>query len=237
VPPAAGAPAAKAAGTPPLPPAPNPATSAASRPAPPPARPRPRTVAPARNATDEITIPPSGPPPPRARRADPQEPPDGGKRSLLLLIVGGLAIIVIAFVLITQVFGGSDSSTTSTPATNSVGPVPTSATTTDSAAPAVDPAATQVAVFNGTTGSGIARAAADKLLAAGFTKVGPVTTAPDQTAQTSTVYYDTGAKAAADQVATTLGLSSAAVMAIDENIRVLGQNAVVVVVLGADQAQ
>ena len=143
---------------------------------------------------------------------------------------------MIAFVLITQVFGGSDSSTTSTPATNSVGPATTTATTTDSTS-TVDKAATQVAVFNGTTGSGLARAAADKLQAAGFTKVGPVTTAPDQTAQTSTVYYETGAKAAGDEVATTLGLSSAAVTPIDENIRVLGQNALVVVVLGADQAQ
>jgi len=143
---------------------------------------------------------------------------------------------VIAFVLITQVFGGSDSSTTSTSATNSVGPATTTATTTDSTS-TVDKATTQVAVFNGTTGSGLARAAADKLQAAGFTKVGPVTTAPDQTAQTSTVYYETGAKAAGDEVATTLGLSSSAVTPIDENIRVLGQNALVVVVLGADQAQ
>jgi hypothetical protein len=143
---------------------------------------------------------------------------------------------VIAFVLITQVFGGSDSSTTSTPATNSVGPATTTATTTDSSS-TVDKAATQVAVFNGTTGSGLARAAADKLQAAGFTKVGPVTTAPDQTAQTSTVYYETGAKAAGDEVAAALGLSSSAVTPIDENIRVLGQNALVVVVLGADQAQ
>ena len=217
-------------------PPPAPATGAAGRPAPPPARPRPRTVAPARNATDEITIPPSVPPPPRARRAEAEEPPEGDKRSLLLVVIGGLAIIVIAFVLITQVFGGSDSTTSSTPATNSVGP-PTTATSTTSTDGAVDKATTQVAVFNGTTGSGLARAAADKLQAAGFLKVGPVTTAPDQTAQTSTVYYDTGAKAAADEVATTLGLSSAAVTAIDENIRVLGQNAVVVVVLGADQAQ
>jgi hypothetical protein len=142
---------------------------------------------------------------------------------------------VIAFVLITQVFGGSDSSTTSTPATNSVGPATTTATTDSSST--VDKAATQVAVFNGTTGSGLARAAADKLQAAGFTKVGPVTTAPDQTAQTSTVYYETGAKSAGDEVAAALGLSSSAVTPIDENIRVLGQNALVVVVLGADQAQ
>lgn len=92
-------------------------------------------------------------------------------------------------------------------------------------------------MINGTTGSGLARAAADKLSAAGFTKVGPVTTSPDQTAQTSTVYYDTGAKAAGDDVAKTLGLSTSAVTAIDANIRTLGQNAVVVVVLGADQAQ
>lgn len=155
---------------------------------------------------------------------------------MLLVIVGGIAIIVIAFILITQVFSGGDSSTTSTPATNSVGPTPTTTQTAPDGG-TVDKATTQVAVFNGTTVGGLARAAADKLQAAGFTKVGPITTAPDQTAQSSTVYYDTGAKAAADEIATTLGLSSAAVKAIDEDIRVLGQSAVVVVVLGADQAQ
>lgn len=154
----------------------------------------------------------------------------------MLVIVGGLAIIVIAFVLITQVFGGGGSSTTSTPATNSVEPAPTTTQTAPDGG-TVDKAKTQVAVLNGTTGSGLARAAADKLQTAGFTQVGPVSTAPDQSAQTSTVYYDTGAKAAADEVAKTLGLSSSAVTVIDENIRVLGQSAVVVVVLGADQAQ
>ncbi len=154
------------------------------------------------------------------------------------MIVGAVAIIVIAFVLITQVFGGSDSSSPA-PQPNSVGPAvtPATPTTPDAAAGAVDRANTQVAVFNGTTGAGLARAAADKLQAAGFTKVGPVTTAPDQATATTSVYYDTGSKAAADEVATTLGLSSTAVMAIDQTIKVLGQNAVVVVVLGADQAQ
>ena len=89
---------------------------------------------------------------------------------MLLVVVGGLAIIVIAFVLITQVFGGSDSSTTSVPATNSI--ATTSGTTTSPATnSAVDPAATQVAVFNGTTGSGLARAAADKLQAAGLSLI------------------------------------------------------------------
>ncbi len=151
------------------------------------------------------------------------------------MIVGAVAIIVIAFVLITQVFGGSDSSSPA-PQPNSVGPAVT-ATTPDAAAGAVDRANTLVAVFNGTTGAGLARAAADKLQAAGFTKVGPVTTAPDQATATTSVYYDTGSKAAAVEVATTLGLSSTAVMAIDQTIKVLGQNAVVVVVLGADQAQ
>ncbi len=196
-------------------------------------------MAPARNATDEITLPPKRsappPPPPASSKPDRTDPPQGGKRSLLLVIVGGIAIIVIAFVLITQIFGGGDSSTAPAPAASTA--ATTTAATTTSAAAAVNPATTQVAVFNGTTGTGLARAAADKLQAAGFTKVGPVTTAPTQTAQTSTVYYDTGSKAAADQVATTLGISPSAVTPIDPNIRVLGQNAVVVVVLGADQAQ
>jgi len=216
---------------------PTPAAPAAKPPAPP-ARPapppvRPRTVAPARNATDEVTLPPQRPPAPRAAAG---KAAAGGRRSLLLVIVGAVAIIVIAFVLITQVFGGSDSSSPA-PQPNSVGPAVTATTTPDAAAGAVDRANTPVAVFNGTTGAGLARAAADKLQAAGFTKVGPVTTAPDQATATTTVYYDTGSKAAAVEVATTLGLSSTAVMAIDQKIKVLGQNAVVVVVLGADQAQ
>ncbi len=214
-----------------------PAAPAPARPAPPPVRPRPRTVAPARNATDEITLPPPRPPASRVAAGKAADSA-GGRRSLLLVIVGAVAIIVIAFVLITQVFGGSDSSSPA-PQPNSVGPAVTTATPTtpDAAAGAVDRANTQVAVFNGTTGAGLARAAADKLQAAGFTKVGPVTTAPDQATATTSVYYDTGSKAAADEVATTLGLSSTAVMAIDQTIKVLGQNAVVVVVLGADQAQ
>ena len=83
----------------------------------------------------------------------------------------------------------------------------------------------------------MARTAADKLQAAGYTKVGPVTTSPDQTAQTTTVYYDTGSQPAAADVAKTLGLSSTAIAPMDANIRTLGQNALVVVVLGADQAQ
>ncbi len=232
--PAPAAPAAPAAKSPAAKP---PAAPAPARPAPPPVRPRPRTVAPARNATDEITLPPPRPPAPRAAAGKAADSA-GGRRSLLLVIVGAVAIIVIAFVLITQVFGGSDSSSPA-PQPNSVGPAVTTATPTtpDAAAGAVDRANTQVAVFNGTTGAGLARAAADKLQAAGFTKVGPVTTAPDQATATTSVYYDTGSKAAADEVATTLGLSSTAVMAIDQTIKVLGQNAVVVVVLGADQAQ
>ncbi len=143
---------------------------------------------------------------------------------------------MIAFVLVTQLFGGSDSGTAPAPKANTIGSSP-AAPTTSSAATPVDPATTQVAVFNGTTGSGLARAAADKLQAAGFTKVGPITTAPSQTTATSTVYYDTGAKAAAEQVAKTLGISSSALAPIDASTRALGQNAVVVVVIGADQAQ
>lgn len=157
---------------------------------------------------------------------------------MLLFAGAGVAAVVVLFLLVTQVFGcgGSDSGTTTQQA-NTVTTQAGDQTTTSSGSGAVNRGATRVAVFNGTTTSGLARTAADKLTAAGYKQVDPVTTAPDQAVPATQVYYDTGAQAEGLDVAKALGVDPSAVVAMDPNIRALGQNAPVAVVLGADQAQ
>ena len=157
---------------------------------------------------------------------------------MLLFGAAGVAAVVVLFLLITQVFGCGGGSDTKTQTANTVNTTSSSQKTTSTAGGgAVNRAATRVAVFNGTTTSGLARTAADKLLAAGYKQVDPVTTAPDQAVPATQVYFDTGARADGLDVAKALGVDAAAVVAMDANIRALGQNAPVAVVLGADQAQ
>ena len=157
---------------------------------------------------------------------------------MLLFAAAGVAAVVVLFLLVTQVFGcGGGSGTTTQQANTVTTQAGSQKTTTSGGAGAVNRAATRVAVFNGTTTSGLARTAADKLVAAGYKQVDPVTTAPDQAVPATQVYYDTGAQAEGLDVAKALGVASSAVVAMDPNIRALGQNAPVAVVLGADQAQ
>ena len=158
---------------------------------------------------------------------------------MLIFGAAGVAVVVIGFLLVTQVFGcgGSDSGTTTQPANTVTTQAGSETTSADAGSGAVNRAATRVAVFNGTTTSGLARTAADKLSAAGYKQVDPVTTAPDQAVPATQVYFDTGARAEGLDVAKALGVDASAVVAMDPNIRALGQNAPVAVVLGADQAQ
>ncbi len=165
----------------------------------------------------------------------------GSRRALVGVILGGLAIVAVAVVLITQVFS-SDSGTTTPPTPNTVGSstqtTSTSGTSTTKSTATVDRANTQVAVLNGTTVTGLARGAADKLTAAGYKKVGPVTTDTSNQARPSTVvFYEPAARATALDAAKVVGVARGALQPMDQNTRVLGQNAPVVVIVGADQAQ
>ncbi len=142
--------------------------------------------------------------------------------------------------LITQVFSGDDAPTTEKP--NSVGTPTTSASGdggSDTAArPQPKRETTQVAVFNGTTVTGLARAAADKLTAAGYKNVSPVTTdTTNQARATTVVYWQSGSRREGVDVAKLIGVSRDALQPMDQNARVLGGGAPVVVIVGADQAQ
>jgi hypothetical protein len=94
-----------------------------------------------------------------------------------------------------------------------------------------------VAVLNGTTVPGLARGAATKLQNAGF-KIGTVTNAPDQARSATLVAYQPGHEAEARVVAKLIHVGTDAVKPIDQSTAVVaGQDAFVVVTVGADQSQ
>ena len=231
----AATPAAAAAAAKPAAPAATPAQATPSPvPPPPPAPPRarPRPAAPPVRATrPDQTIPP---------RDAPRQPAEqGSHRGLLAVVLGGIAIAAVAVLLITQVFSGDDTPTTTRP--NSVG-TPTTPADTGGGGTAAKPqparGTTRVAVFNGTTVTGLARAAADKLTAAGYKNVSPVTTdTTNQSRATTVVYWQSGSRREGVDVAKLIGVGKTALQPMDQNARVLGGGAPVVVIVGADQAQ
>lgn len=94
-----------------------------------------------------------------------------------------------------------------------------------------------VAILNGTTITGLARAAADKLLDAGF-REGTVTNDPNaQNRAISEVYYEPGAREAARAAAARLGIAREHVVPMTQNARVVADRATVAVLIGADKAQ
>ena len=95
-----------------------------------------------------------------------------------------------------------------------------------------------VAVLNGTTFTGLARSASDKLTKAGF-KQGVVTNdTTNQTRSATAIFYADGQRNAALEVAKIVGIGRDAVQKLDANTRgVAGEDAEVVVSVGADQAR
>jgi hypothetical protein len=156
-----------------------------------------------------------------------------------------VAIVVGAVVVGLSVFGGGDD--TPAPKPNTVAP-PASATTTASSGGGSTPAGSAgakvnrgqvtVAVLNGTTFTGLARSASDKLTKAGF-KQGVVTNdTTNQTRSATAIFYADNQKNAALEVAKIVGIGRDAVQKIDAQTRgVAGEDAEVVVSVGADQAR
>jgi hypothetical protein len=159
------------------------------------------------------------------------------------MIVGGvLGVIAVVLVLVLVVFKGSDNK----PPPNTIGGTPastgTSSTSSNGNSNATKPAPISrgdvtVAVLNGTTVPGLARGAATKLQNAGF-KIGTVTNAPDQARSATVVAYQPGHVNEARVVARLIHVGSDAVKPIDQSTAVVaGQDAFVVVTVGADQSQ
>jgi hypothetical protein len=180
----------------------------------------------------------------RARRGGP-----GGPGSRRATVLGYTALVLVAagvavFAVLHFVVGGSDNKPAPKP--NTVAP-PASATRTSTSAGAssggtsaakVDRAKVRVAVLNGTTFTGLARSASDKLTKAGF-QPGTVTNdTTNQQRSATAVFYADNQKNAALEVAKIIGIGRDAVQPLDANTRgVAGQDADVVVSVGADQAR
>ncbi|HKE81982.1 MAG TPA: LytR C-terminal domain-containing protein [Solirubrobacteraceae bacterium] len=157
-------------------------------------------------------------------------------------IVGGVlglaAIAAAAVLLFTG--GGSDNNP---PAPNNVAqPGATTATSANKGTPSqparLNRKSYPLAVLNGTTVTGLARGAADKLTARGYNEPNVVTNdTTNQQRATTEIYFEPKARAAALDVAKILGVKTASVKPMDANARALADRATVAVFVGADKAQ
>ncbi len=207
-----------------------------------------RPAAPAKPATRPPAMPlragaPSATAPPRRqvtlppRRPAPAAPPpraEGRSRGTMAVVGGVIAVILAAGVFVlTQVL--HDNSAKPKPASTAATPTPTPTPKGGGSKSApTSRATTSVAVFNGTTQTGLAGSVADKLQAGGF-KRGSTGNDTNQQRASSLVYYTPAAKSQGRDVAKLLNISD--VRPIDAETQALaGGNADVVVVVGLDQA-
>jgi hypothetical protein len=204
-----------------------------------PAGPAARPAAPLRAPVPSASIPPRTPAGARART----DADDGRSPGRVAAIVGGvlgvIAVLAVAGILI---FGGGGDkpapkpNTVAQPAAGDTNAANGSATPK---APAkVNRKAVPLAVLNGTTVTGLARGAADKLTAKGYNEPNVVTNdTTNQQRPTTQIFYEAKARAAALDVAKILGVPAAQVKAMDANARALADRAQVAVFVGGDKAQ
>jgi hypothetical protein len=228
---AAGAAAARASAGPAAPPRPEPReppAAAPGRPSPPGASAsraaplradRPRATAPARGGRDPVP----------ARR----DTSGGRPRRAAYIAVAAVLVIILVVVIVAATSGGS-SSTPKSPNTIAPSQQPAKGAGTKSKAAPVPRGDVKVAVLNGTTQAGLAAEVGNQVTAGGFAK-GQVTNAADQQAQQTIVYYASGQKKAAQEVASIIKVGD--VQPIDPDTRAIaGNDAKVVVLVGADKA-
>ncbi len=181
----------------------------------------------------DLPIRPRPAPASAATRRDDDRGPS--RRPRMGLIAGGAAgVVVVVIVLVLLLTGGSDTP----PADNEIGGAspPPAASKPASSSTKVDRKATQVAVLNGTTQTGLARNVGNKLETGGFTILSVGDNA-DQTITTTTISYAEGGEKAANVVAQIMDVPSSAVKAIDLNTATAVQpDAKVVVVVGSDRS-
>ncbi len=176
-------------------------------------------------------IPPRAVTPAASRLAD--EDAHGGPR--FGLIAGAVAgVLVLGVVLVMLLTGGSETP----PADNEIGGVtpPPAAASTPASSTKVDRKATQVAVLNGTTQTGLARNVGNKLESSGFTIISVGDNA-DQQIATTTISYAVDSERAARVVAQIMEVPATAVQPIDLNTSAaVAPEAKVVVVVGSDRS-
>jgi LytR cell envelope-related transcriptional attenuator len=105
------------------------------------------------------------------------------------------------------------------------------------AAPKINRASITVAVLNGTTVTGLARQASDKVTAKGYREGVVTNDTTDQQRPLTQIFYEPAGKAAAADVAKILGVKAVNVKPMDANARVAADRAQVAVFVGTDKAQ
>jgi hypothetical protein len=157
----------------------------------------------------------------------------GRPRRAAYIAVAAVLVIVLIVVIVAATSGGGSSASKSP---NTIAPnqqASGAARKHRKAAPTVPRGDVKVAVLNGTTQAGLASQLGDQITAGGFAK-GQVTNAADQQAPRTIVYYASGEKRAAQEVASLVKVG--AVQPIDANTQaVAGSDAKVVVLVGADK--
>jgi hypothetical protein len=104
--------------------------------------------------------------------------------------------------------------------------------------PAASLGGVALAVLNGTTVTGLARGAADRLTSSGYNEPNVVTNdTTNQTRQRTTVYYEPDHKGDAQGVAACLQIGLDRVVPMDANARALSDRAEVAVFVGFDRAK
>ncbi|MDP9346625.1 MAG: LytR C-terminal domain-containing protein, partial [Actinomycetota bacterium] len=173
----------------------------------------------------------------------PSERRGGRSRGTIAAIVAGVVVLAAAGGIAAATFlGGSGDK--SKPAPNTVAQ-PSNGGATGSAAAGggggkaapIDRRALSVAVLNGTTVTGLARNASDKIVAKGYKEGAVGTDSTNQQRQTTQVLYNGNQRPAALDVAKILGVRPSAVAKMDANARLLANNAQIAVFVGADKAQ
>jgi hypothetical protein len=163
---------------------------------------------------------------------------------VLTAVVGVLVLAAAAFAVVKLAGGGSGNTPAPQPKVSQAGqstPSTPSATATAQATPGLTKASMRVAVYNGTTVSGLAGSVRDQLLSLGYNggNLGADTYTPNQQRQSSVVMYERGDKPAAATVAHSLGISDVRLIdtATQQLIQQSGKKWDVVVIVGADKSQ
>jgi LytR cell envelope-related transcriptional attenuator len=200
---------------------------------------RPQPAAPLRAPTPAASVPPRTPAGGAAAAGG-----EGRSRGRLAAMIGaGVAALVVVGVAAFLLFGGgSDNKPTPNPNTLAA-PSGAAAAAGNGQSATKAPAKLvrkdyPLAILNGTTVTGLARSAADKLTAKGYNEPNVVTNDPtNQTRAVTQIYFEPTARAAALDVAKILGVKALNVKPMDANARALADRATVEVFIGADKAQ
>ena len=234
----------------PTPPVPPPAATAAARVA---AQSRPVGAPPHGSASQDTTESAAARPGPLPYMpaTGPVEEEDEGRFGMsggrVAAIVGGAVTVIVVAVLVVVLTRGGETP----PPPNDFGNAPSAQEPADTPGAADEPAssgsgassssaltsaerrATNVAVLNGTTQTGLARSVGDEIQKEGF-KIGGVATNADQSVPTTIIAFTPGNERAAREVAKIIGVDSGSVQAADANT-IVAAEADVVVTVGADK--